>query len=166
MTKSSESATVVDESVGESIQEDINLSAADEKEEEDIMTPEEATAVKKSMHAKDFTEINVEKLLHIAFQTLLEEWNLLSMPVYSTVERPHLIADGKKEEGKEAKIVVMANQVVVIDSNKWSSPPPQPQEEEVKDNNQSSSWLQVQVMARPSSLGTILDRFGVYWCGY
>jgi hypothetical protein len=137
-TQLEENAKKVEASQYTKNHKDINMSVA--------ITPEEAAAVRKSLNYEDVTEVNVEELLRIAFQILLEEWHLLNVPVYSTVERKDLV-----------KMVVSA--AALLDSNEPQLPKEEEEEEEKVDKDQSSpSWLQIQVMARPSSLGTILDR--------
>lgn len=96
------------------------------------VTSEEAAAVVPTDEDPEEQEVNVEELLRIAFQTLLEEWHLLSVPTWSQILDKQSIAT------KISLSTLFSNQSVRI--------------------REVTSWIRMDVMARPASLGIILER--------
>jgi hypothetical protein len=92
------------------------------------ITHEEAAAVQVGKNPEEGAEINVAELLRICFQTLLEEYHLLNVPTYSNIEDKKIINVPIGSEESEEK------------------------------NSEKTSWIQVEAMCRPSSLGIILER--------
>jgi hypothetical protein len=111
----------------------------DDSVEEEVL-PEEAAAVVVKEEDPDDAEINVEALLHITFENLWKDFHLLNLPTYTWVYPPrNPNEDDDKEDGE--------NGTKEHDGTA-----------DKKDDNAKRSWIQLQVMARPASLGIILER--------
>lgn len=100
------------------------------EDDEHQVTAEEAAAVVPTEN--DEKEVNMEELLRITMQTLLEEWHLLNVPTYSDVLDKQTIIH------KISQHTLFSNQSFRV--------------REVK------SFIRMDVMARPPSLGVIMER--------
>jgi hypothetical protein len=102
----------------------------DVEDDEHQVTAEEAAAVVPTEN--DEKEVNMEELLRITMQALLEEWHLLNIPTYSDV------LDKQSIVSKISLHTLFSNQSLRV--------------REVK------SFIRMDVMARPPSLGVIMER--------
>lgn len=100
------------------------------------VTAEEAAAVKVGEDPGE-AEIHVAELLRITFQNLLEECHLLTVPTYSAVEDRKVLAVPVAPGGG------CGGDVDYVERSENGEPVP---------------WIRVEAMARPPSLGIILDR--------
>ena len=111
----------------EPIREEIKTTESEE------ITPDEAAAVQVGKDPDDQV-IHVEALLRIAFDNLLKEFHLLTVPAYTYVQDKKLLSKAVPDN----------------DSDHQQNP------NEIE--GEMTSWVRVEVMARPSSLGIILER--------
>ena len=102
----------------------IPLREAASRVESQEITPEEAAAVTMGKDPSS-SEIHVEELLRITFQTLLDEYHLLNLPTFSRVDDKKLY--------KNASL-------------------------NVEIQEEPTPFVRMEVMARPASLGIILER--------
>ena len=170
--------STIEEKVAAEVASALIAGVADEDSSDLFVTPEEAAAVTPMVVVKeadtstvggegdgDLTEadkseiaddnnsvvvsmeINMEELLRIAFDNLLKEWHLLNVPMFSYVDSQQRKAnndeadddgDHEKEKGEIAKKGTSGSG----DSSR-------------KDE---AAWIFLQVMARPNSLGIILEK--------
>lgn len=107
-------------------------SEEEEEENQEEPTPEQAAAVRILSHDPNQSEVNVEELIRLTFQSLLEEYHFLTIPTYNLV-------------GKAQKDISMASNL----DEKLNR---------IQIEEDTQNWIHVEVMARPASLGIILDR--------
>lgn len=129
-SKDEESDTDPDDSAEKGSDDDGSSNGSDD-DDEDKVTAEEAAAVVPD-EEKNEHEVNVEELLRIAMQDLLKEWHLLNVPTYSNVM-------DKQTVSNEVSLHSLFSDREL-------------REREVK------SFIRMDVMARPASLGIILER--------
>ena len=115
------------EGIGPSVLEDAENDAIPIREavsiESQEITPEEAAAV--TIGKDSSSEIHVEELLRITFQTLLDEYHLLNLPTFSKVDDKKLYRNASMD---------------------------------VEIQTEPTPFVRMEVMARPTSLGIILER--------
>ncbi|CAB9497030.1 Domain of unknown function (DUF389) [Seminavis robusta] len=106
----------------------------DSTESQEI-TPEQAAAVKNDHRDPRKREVHIEELLRIQFQKLLAEYHFLNLPTYNHVQDKNVNRDEIAPFKRRGSII-----------------------REIRQNGDPTSWIRVEVMARPASLGIILAR--------
>jgi len=119
------------ESEDDSDEENSKIISQDSQDDIPI-TAEEAAAITAIGTDLDEQEVNVEELLRIAIQSLLEERHLLNVPTYSEVM------------DKQEVITKISAQSLFSDHDL-----------RIKE---VTAWIRMDVMARPASLGMIIER--------
>jgi hypothetical protein len=105
---------------------------SNEEAQDEAPTAEEAAAIVPTGANQEETEVNVEELLRISMQNLLEEWHLLNVPTYSEVM------------DKQSVVTKYSLHTLFSDHS-------------LRVRN-VTSFIRMDVMARPASLGVILER--------
>ena len=157
----------------ESELQDEATTAVEEDTSEQFVTPEEAAAVTPMVRTKEESsnvgeggdsesdndddeknsvvvavEINMEELLRITFDTLLKEWHLLNVPMFSYV-------DSQQRGTLNPNIKDCPDDDEASEHDEEGKSPTDKHDENKKGE---AAWIFLQVMARPNSLGIILER--------